>query len=98
MKVLILIVSFFTPYRPGRIIFILIDGISTTELILNCFSVQTVQLSISGFGPNLMRSALACGRRVVELAVHGEYQTLDMSEIRYERIAENRPPTERAMI
>ncbi|KAG2000779.1 hypothetical protein GB937_010844 [Aspergillus fischeri] len=42
----------------------------------------------------LVFCALACGRCVAELAVHGEYQMLDMSEIRYERIAENRPLTE----
>ncbi|EAW15553.1 uncharacterized protein NFIA_048910 [Aspergillus fischeri NRRL 181] len=50
---------------------------------------------LSGHGS---QQALACGRCVAELAVHGEYQTLDLSEIRYERIAENRPPTEQAVI
>lgn len=51
-----------------------------------------------GFSGHGSQQAPACGRAVAEMIVHGEFQTLDLSVLSYQRITENRPLTERAVI
>ncbi|PYH37588.1 NAD(P)/FAD-dependent oxidoreductase [Aspergillus neoniger CBS 115656] len=51
-----------------------------------------------GFWGHGSQQAPACGRGVAELIVYGRFQTLDLSVLSYERIIENRPLTERAVI
>jgi len=52
----------------------------------------------SGFSGHGLQQAPAAGRGVSELIIHGGYRTLDLTEVGYERIAENRPFLERAVI
>lgn len=51
-----------------------------------------------GFSGHGSQQAPACGRGVAELITYGSFQTLDLSELSYKRIVENRPLTERAVI
>lgn len=50
---------------------------------------------LSGHG---LQQGPATGRGVSELIVYGEYRTLDLTEVGYERIVENRPFLEKAVI
>ncbi len=52
----------------------------------------------NGFSGHGLQQSPAVGRAVAELIVHGAYRTLDLSEVGYERIVENRPFLERAVI
>jgi glycine/D-amino acid oxidase-like deaminating enzyme len=52
----------------------------------------------NGFSGHGLQQSPAVGRGLAELIVHGRYQTLDLSEMGYERIRENRPLLERNVI
>ncbi|MBV0911811.1 NAD(P)/FAD-dependent oxidoreductase [Anianabacter salinae] len=52
----------------------------------------------NGFSGHGLQQAPATGRAVAELIVHGGYRTLDLSEVGYERVIENRPFLEKAVI
>lgn len=52
----------------------------------------------NGFSGHGLQQAPATGRGVSELIVHGEFVTLDLSELGFERIIENRPFFEKAVI
>ena len=52
----------------------------------------------NGFSGHGLQQGPATGRGVSELIVYGEYRTLDLSEVGYERILENRPFLEKAVI
>ncbi|KAE8149270.1 putative fad oxidoreductase [Aspergillus avenaceus] len=51
-----------------------------------------------GFSGHGSQQAPACGRAVAELIVYGRFRTLDLTVLSYDRIVENRPLTERAVI
>jgi FAD-dependent oxidoreductase domain-containing protein 1 len=52
----------------------------------------------NGFSGHGLQQAPAVGRGLSELVVHGRYQTLDLSELGYERVVANRPLLERNVI
>lgn len=52
----------------------------------------------NGFSGHGLQQGPATGRGVAELIVHGGFRTLDLSEVGYERIVENRPFLEKAVI
>lgn len=52
----------------------------------------------NGFSGHGLQQGPAAGRGVSELVTYGEYRTLDLSEVGYERIVENRPFLEKAVI
>jgi glycine/D-amino acid oxidase-like deaminating enzyme len=52
----------------------------------------------NGFSGHGLQQAPAMGRGLAELLVHGEYRTLDLSDLGYERVLENRPLLERNVI
>ena len=52
----------------------------------------------NGFSGHGLQQGPATGRGVSELIVYGEYRTLDLTEVGYERIVENRPFLEKAVI
>lgn len=52
----------------------------------------------NGFSGHGLQQAPATGRGVAELIVHGEYRTLDLLELGYERVMANRPFLEKAVI
>lgn len=52
----------------------------------------------NGFSGHGLQQSPAVGRGVSELISHGEYRTLDLSPFGYERIVENRPFLEEAVI
>ncbi|MDO9418386.1 NAD(P)/FAD-dependent oxidoreductase [Pararhizobium sp.] len=52
----------------------------------------------NGFSGHGLQQAPATGRGVSELITYGEYRTLDLSEVGYERIVEGRPFLEKAVI
>jgi len=53
---------------------------------------------INGFSGHGLQQAAACGRALSELIAHGEYRTLDLSELAYARVAEGKPFLEKAII
>lgn len=55
-------------------------------------------LFANGFSGHGLQQGPATGRGVSELIVYGEYRSLDLSEVGYERIVENRPFLEKAVI
>ena len=55
-------------------------------------------LFINGFSGHGMQQSPAMGRAVAELLCYGEYRTLDLSELGYERIARGEPFIETAII
>lgn len=52
----------------------------------------------NGFSGHGLQQGPATGRGVAELIIYGEYRSLDLSEVGYERIIENRPFLEKAVI
>jgi len=52
----------------------------------------------NGFSGHGSQQAPACGRGVAELITYGEFRTLDVSSLAYDRIARNQPLLERAVI
>ncbi len=52
----------------------------------------------NGFSGHGLQQGPAAGRGVSELIVYGAFRTLDLSEVGYERIVENRPFLEKAVI
>ncbi|KAJ4244985.1 hypothetical protein NW762_014191 [Fusarium torreyae] len=55
-------------------------------------------LFCAGFSGHGSQQAPACGRGVAELITYGEFRTLDLSALAYDRIARNEPLLERAVI
>ena len=55
-------------------------------------------LFINGFSGHGMQQSPAMGRAVAELLCYGDYRTLDLSELGYERIARGTPFVETAII
>lgn len=55
-------------------------------------------LFANGFSGHGLQQGPAAGRGVSELITYGEYRTLDLTEVGYERIVENRPFLEKAVI
>jgi glycine/D-amino acid oxidase-like deaminating enzyme len=53
---------------------------------------------VTGFSGHGLQQGPAAGRAVSELIAYGGYKTIDMSEVGYERIVENRPFLEKAVI
>ncbi len=52
----------------------------------------------NGFSGHGLQQGPATGRGVSELITYGEYRTLDLTEVGYERVVENRPFLEKAVI
>jgi glycine/D-amino acid oxidase-like deaminating enzyme len=52
----------------------------------------------NGFSGHGLQQGPAAGRGVSELITYGHYRTLDLTEVGYERIVENRPFLEKAVI
>lgn len=52
----------------------------------------------NGFSGHGLQQGPATGRGISELIIYGGFRTLDLSEVGFERIAENRPFIERAVI
>lgn len=52
----------------------------------------------NGFSGHGLQQGPATGRGVSELIIYGEYRTLDLTEVGYEQIVENRPFLEKAVI
>ena len=53
---------------------------------------------LNGFSGHGLQQAPAMGRGMAELLTYGEYRSLDLSPFNYDRIVENRPIIERAII
>jgi hypothetical protein len=53
---------------------------------------------MNGFSGHGIQQAPAVGRALAERMLFGEYRSLDLSALEYERLTENRPVTERAII
>ncbi|WP_457774686.1 NAD(P)/FAD-dependent oxidoreductase [Phycobium rhodophyticola] len=52
----------------------------------------------NGFSGHGLQQGPAAGRGVSELITYGGFRTFDLSEVGYERVAENRPFLEKAII
>jgi len=53
---------------------------------------------LNGFSGHGLQQSPAMGRGTAELLVHGEYRSLDMTPFNFERIEQNRPIVEKAII
>ena len=54
--------------------------------------------TVAGFSGHGMMHAPAAGRAIAELVVHGEYRTLDLARLGYQRIAANEPYAEAGIL
>lgn len=54
--------------------------------------------TVAGFSGHGMMHAPAAGRGIAELIVHGQYQTIDMSRLGYERVENNAPYPETGIL
>jgi FAD-dependent oxidoreductase domain-containing protein 1 len=54
--------------------------------------------TVSGFSGHGMMHAPAAGRGVAELIAHGQFRTLDLTRLRYERVELNEPYSERGIL
>jgi glycine/D-amino acid oxidase-like deaminating enzyme len=54
--------------------------------------------AISGFSGHGMMHAPAAGRAIAELIVHGEFRTLDVTRLGYERVRRGEPYAERGIV
>jgi glycine/D-amino acid oxidase-like deaminating enzyme len=52
----------------------------------------------NGFSGHGLQQSPAVGRGIAELIVHGGYRSLDLSDLGFERVVENRPLLERNVI
>ncbi len=68
------------------------------NLIVGRDPVVTNFLYANGFSGHGLQQGPAAGRGVSELIIYGGFRTLDLSEVGYERIVENRPFLEKAVI
>ena len=68
------------------------------NLIVGRHPVVTNFVFANGFSGHGLQQGPAAGRGVSELITYGEFRTLDLSEVGYKRIAENRPFLEKAVI
>jgi glycine/D-amino acid oxidase-like deaminating enzyme len=68
------------------------------NLILGRHPVVRNFLFANGFSGHGLQQAPAAGRAVSELITYDTFRTLDLSEVGYERIIENRPFLEKAVI
>ncbi|MBI1218312.1 MAG: FAD-dependent oxidoreductase [Rhodobacteraceae bacterium] len=68
------------------------------NLIVGRHPEVTNFLFANGFSGHGLQQGPAAGRAVSELITYGGFRTLDLSEVGYERIAENRPFVEKAVI
>ncbi|MNG37638.1 hypothetical protein D3C84_1250510 [compost metagenome] len=55
-------------------------------------------LFCNGFSGHGLQQAPAIGRGLSELITYGEYRSLDLSALSYERVVENRPFLEDSVI
>ena len=55
-------------------------------------------LTVAGFSGHGMMHAPAAGRAIAELLVFGEYATLDLSRLGYERVEANAPYREAGIL
>ena len=53
---------------------------------------------LNGFSGHGLQQSPAMGRGTAEMLVHGEYRSLDMSPFNFERIINNTPIIEKAII
>jgi glycine/D-amino acid oxidase-like deaminating enzyme len=53
---------------------------------------------VNGFSGHGLQQSPAMGRGISELITYGEYRTLDLKPFDYERIEQNRPFNEKAII
>ena len=52
----------------------------------------------NGFSGHGLQQGPAVGRAVMELITYGGYRSIDLTDMCYERIAENRPFLEQAIV
>jgi glycine/D-amino acid oxidase-like deaminating enzyme len=55
-------------------------------------------LFATGFSGHGVMHSPATGRAIAELIVHGQYRTMDLSPLGYERIRDNKPIVESVII
>jgi glycine/D-amino acid oxidase-like deaminating enzyme len=53
---------------------------------------------INVFSGHGLQQSPAAGRAIAELLIHGEYQTIDLSCFHFERVRENKPIFEKAIV
>lgn len=68
------------------------------NLIVGCHPTVRNFVFANGFSGHGLQQGPATGRGVSELIIYGEYRTLDLTEVGYERVVENRPFLEKAVI
>jgi glycine/D-amino acid oxidase-like deaminating enzyme len=68
------------------------------NLIVGRHPVVTNFIFANGFSGHGLQQGPAAGRGVSELITYGAFRTLDLTEVGYERIVENRPFLEKAVI